>query len=371
VTDLHDAFEFDVPTAAVRNPVDAAGTADHLIEAIRPTRTIPTRVRALVRIPDHFPAARPSPTIVPVMAHPVFKRPMYEPLRDASADLMIPNLHLIPDDTVSILETNRPFIESYMLGLNHEMGRELLWREFLTDQRGSYFRQFWDVLDTVRPDDVTERDWAEQLLDLQPLHEWTRSSPIGSHPNRDLPTGDDGRVVLLVRGQLLKRYPRAVIFAQRARWGPDPDTGRTVRLLDDAAEAVLDPAFSATIDPDVRLIGFDLTTDVVRGSADPDKDDPGWFFVIQERPGETRFGMDLPTDDTLGPVTAWDDLSWGHVATTPGRPLELEPPPPTAIGDEPDASVAWGTDSASMAYILYQSPVMVALHAADMLPPLS
>ena len=31
-----------------------------------------------------------------------------------------------------------------MVGLNHEFARKLLWREYPTDQRGSYFRQFWD-----------------------------------------------------------------------------------------------------------------------------------------------------------------------------------------------------------------------------------
>ena len=49
-----------------------------------------------------------------------------------------------------------------MVGLNHEFARELLWREYPTDQRGSYFRQFWDVrgvLDTERlsPDAVQEK----------------------------------------------------------------------------------------------------------------------------------------------------------------------------------------------------------------------
>ena len=31
------------------------------------------------------------------------------------------------------------------LGVNVEFGSELLWREYPTDQRGSSFRQFWDV----------------------------------------------------------------------------------------------------------------------------------------------------------------------------------------------------------------------------------
>ena len=38
-----------------------------------------------------------------------------------------------------------------MVGLNHEFARELLWREFPTDQRGSYFRQFWDPSEVHQP----------------------------------------------------------------------------------------------------------------------------------------------------------------------------------------------------------------------------
>jgi hypothetical protein len=83
--------------------------------------------------------------LVPAMAYPDFEDPMYEKLRDISSELLIPNLNLIPPNTISLLVTNPPFIESYMVGLNHEFGKELLWREYPTDKRGSYFRQFWDV----------------------------------------------------------------------------------------------------------------------------------------------------------------------------------------------------------------------------------
>jgi hypothetical protein len=34
----------------------------------------------------------------------------------------------------------------------------------------------------------------------------------------------------------------------------------------------------------------------------------------------------------------------------------------------PDSQFKWGRNGADMAYILYQVPVMVAFHAADMLP---
>ena len=57
----------------------------------------------------------------------------------------MPGLEHVPADTVQLLRDERRFIEAYMVGLNSEMGRELLWRGYPTDQRGTYFRQFWDA----------------------------------------------------------------------------------------------------------------------------------------------------------------------------------------------------------------------------------
>ena len=79
------------------------------------------------------------------MAYPVIDLPMFRPLADMSPDLFCPNVNLVPPNSITLLETNPRFIESYLVGLNHEMARELLWREYPTDQRGSVFRQFWDV----------------------------------------------------------------------------------------------------------------------------------------------------------------------------------------------------------------------------------
>lgn len=41
------------------------------------------------------------------------------------------------------LGNSQEFIESYMAGLNHEFARELIWREYPTDQRRRYFEQYW------------------------------------------------------------------------------------------------------------------------------------------------------------------------------------------------------------------------------------
>ena len=70
---------------------------------------------------------------------------MYDGLRDLAPQLLLPGVDHIPPDTVALLETTPRLIEAYMVGLNHELSRELLWREYPTDLRGSPFRQFWDV----------------------------------------------------------------------------------------------------------------------------------------------------------------------------------------------------------------------------------
>ena len=80
----------------------------------------------------------------PILAAPEFPQAMYSYLRDVAGDWFVPGLENVLDDTVTLLEANSGAIEAYMVGLSHEMGRELLWREFPTDQRGTYFKQFWD-----------------------------------------------------------------------------------------------------------------------------------------------------------------------------------------------------------------------------------
>ena len=97
------------------------------------------------------------------------------------------------------------------------MARELLWREYPTDLRGSYFRQFWEVKGVSNPD--TPGD-AEQLKDITKIHTWPEASPLGAHKppppaDADVEPGEK-QLVLVIRGELLKRYPNTVIYAQKA-----------------------------------------------------------------------------------------------------------------------------------------------------------
>lgn len=362
------------PAAPDPVPLDIAAAAVTLTTAINPKVVLPARLKGTLHIPPTYGTLQPVETVATIMAHPSFKDPMYKPLRDLSPDLLVPNLNLIPNNTICLMESNGRFIESYMVGVNHEMGRELLWREYPTDQRGSYFRQFWDVADTLnRNAGSSPAEREEGARDIKPIHEWERTSALGTHDNRDLPTGaepDDARLVLVVRGELLKKYPTTLVYAQKARWGTDSETGLFVRLLDESnpAQNVLGPMFKAEVSPDIHFFGFNLTQSQARGSRNSNED-PGWFLVLQERPGEPRFAMDVSDQADPAAITKWRELTWNHLGDPDSlHAVDLDVAPATDIpSGSADSRVQWGSNAADMAYILFQNPVMVAFHAADML----
>ena len=115
------------------------------------------------------------------MAAPTFPQPMYAPLRDLSTDYILPGADQVPPNSVALLQANHAFIEAYMVGLNHEMARQLLWAGYPTDCMGTYFRQFWDVSEYVpQPSDPTDpAALAELLKDIPPITTWPLSGPLG------------------------------------------------------------------------------------------------------------------------------------------------------------------------------------------------
>ena len=151
------------------------------------------------------------------MAYPEIDMPMYEPLVDLSAELFLPNINLIEQNSITLLETNQRFIEAYMVGLNHEFARELLWREYPTDQRGSYFRQFWDVAQLPRRATAGRRGSCRRsCATSRRCTAGRRASKLGDHDHREQPGENEEELVLVIRGELLKKYPNAVIYAHRA-----------------------------------------------------------------------------------------------------------------------------------------------------------
>lgn len=385
-----------------REKLDLTALNKAVLQKINPGITIPARTLTTIKIPAHI-RDNMVETFAPVMAYPEIDVPMYKPLADLSSELFLPNLNKIEQNSITLLENNQKFIESYMVGINHEMSRELLWREFPTDQRGTCFRQFWDVTGFL-PDQPPSGDSKEQLRDIPPIHKWSKTntsrlSPsdpnsvkkneLGSHNQRALTSGKT-QLVLVIRGELLKKYPTAVLFAQKAAWGKknnveDINEERVLIQLSEAEQnnppvsKLKTPLFEAKIDPDIYFFGFDLDDEEARGTRTPQNtnDDPGWFFVLKERPGEPRFGLDIDRSDR---IINWNNLSWEDIGTPDGKCITLsrsiafhtynnsidqenEP-----VEDDLQAKWNSNTNAAELAYMLYQIPVMVAIHASKMLP---
>ncbi|MFD7641961.1 hypothetical protein ACFV4P_15035 [Kitasatospora sp. NPDC059795] len=379
-----------VGQAPPRGQLGVAGTTDTVLNGLRSDTTVPRCLLGSVDVPDRL---RPfAENFIEAMAYPVIDLPMYQSLIDQSTDVFVPNLGLLPANSITLLANNRRFIESFMVGLNHEMAREMLWREYPTDQRGTPFRQFWDPRAVLSPPGETAEQRRERLYDIKPIHTWGPAALLGENDNRQQPGAtqkDD--LVLVVRGELLKKYPNTAVYAQRAAWPLDANgnpvtTGERIPApLPDEDHPTPDlvrlPLYEAKVEPDVYLLGFDLDAAEARGNP---PGDPGWFFVLKERPGEPRFGVDEP-EGPLPPVEVWNDLTWQHVDpdhlgfiefsdTThvplvpfDGSPDDLEKQQQRS---EDIALPLWYSrlSSADIAYILFQAPVMVAVHAQEMLP---
>jgi len=269
--------------------------------------------------------AGPDP-LQPLSAGPRFPQPMYAPLAELSPEWMLPGISKVPIDTAALLATNPRFVEAYMVGLNEGMARELLWREYPFGRQGTSFQTFWGA----------------SAPDIPPIATFAATAHLGGHEN----PATGGSLVLLVRAELFRRYPNALVSAVRAEWNG------SVRRLGTERKG---PIFRGEIGADVTFFGFDV--DDPQGSANPADKRPGWYFVIEEHAAEPRFGLE-PESSAGG--ASWNDLRWSDVAPEHGF---LNPAQPLPARE----AVAWGASAAAMAFILMRKPVRVALHGQALL----
>jgi len=130
-----------VPAGPILREADLPGVRNALLDDLDPRVTIPAALSARLTVAPWVSRATDDP-LEPIMAAPDFDRPMYEALREAEPQWLLSGAGSLPPDTVSLAESDERFIEAFMVGLNHEMARELLYHGYPTDQRGTYFRQF-------------------------------------------------------------------------------------------------------------------------------------------------------------------------------------------------------------------------------------
>ena len=294
---------------------------DLVLSQTQPRLALTALAHAVVSTGDNvLPPTAPgiAPTgVETVMAGPRFPQPMYEPLRDLSQELLLPGLEKVQADTVLGLRTNRRFVEAYMVGLNHEMGRELLWRGYPTDQRGTYFDHFWGLgAPNAAPRDIND------------LVTW-KSRSLGS--SAGAPTLAE-QFVMVLRSSLLGRYPSAAIYLTPAiHPGTPPDPRRLVP--DEKPEHETLPLFIGALQPDLAFFGFPVSTAAATGA----DGEPGFYVVIQEHPTEPRFGVDA-------------DFPHGSASHL-------------VIG----AGATAGRNAAEMAALTRRVPVRMAIHAARLI----
>ena len=170
----------------------------------------------------------PPPDRLPT---PYFPQPMYEVLRDLDPQFLLPGCDRVEPDSVIPLATDPGVVEAFMVGLNHEMARELLWREYPGDDRGTPFLVFWPRSGPVA---------GENTGQMPQLHKWEPNSQLGTH----LSIGAGSELVVLVRGELFARYPGTIVYLTRST---TPGTAGSERVL---------PAFRAPLTPDMTFFGF-------------------------------------------------------------------------------------------------------------------
>ncbi|MFH2065325.1 MAG: hypothetical protein ABIK15_09025 [Pseudomonadota bacterium] len=388
---------------------------------LEPAMTIVNRAKskAVVRaFPFANQTSAPTPdALATIKAAPDFPQPMYASLAVLSAEHVLPGLESIPQNTVALLETNTRFMEAFMCGLNHEFARELLWRGYPTDRRGSCFRQFWDVTDRLvseeEKNDAFEaymkkknlkpiEDWSDQdkrhifelyggrvidlsekdeeitegvneilhrlaieeyLKDIKPLHQWT-GKILGQNGNNN----GDSQLILLIRGDLLKKYPNTVIYAvdtyTSESGSPKPNLPEYWKEDDQENQAkdahysskhVKYPIFGGRLLPDIAFMGFDLNEDDAREK---------WYFVIEQRIGEPRFGLDVPENK---PFLGWDSLAWNHFGLGDGFDKYLNEVPLTGT-EQNQLSDQWCRSAATIADTTLQKSVRITIHGSQLLP---
>ena len=325
----------DSPPPAAAPALDLARANTALLNRLDPNITVAARLKDRLDIKVITGVPRRDELDV-VMACPQFNDPMWQALRQLDTQWLLPGLQLVPPDTATLVRTNPVFVAAHLIGLNHEIMRELLWREYPTDQRGTAFHRFWGRSGPL-PDDIG----AVHLF-----HDALKDTLL---------TGQTDEAVLLVRSELLRRYPGSIIYLSR---GTATNDGQ---LQLDATPTL--PTFRGDLPPDVTFVGFPVSPDDLRATTDP------WWFVIAQPLTEPRFGLDDGPPPSE-PLTA-NNLTWGLMSpdSKPDTPTAFALGTPPLLNGKTIDGVHWGDNAAVQARLTYQHPVQVAIRAADLMPP--
>jgi hypothetical protein len=285
-----------------------------MVTAVDPAKTLVARAAAQFVLPSAGDPLRPQ------IGAPVFTRPMSLAL---TSQQMLPGVDAVPDETATLLVTNPRFVEAYMVGLNDELRRELAWRQYPVVSSATFFANFWG-----------------SSPDIPAIASWPANASLGSNADTHA-----AQAVLLVRGELLRRFPNTVVTAVQAAGTPAQRQLGTTEIT---------PTFNGTIDPDMAFFGFPFTEATATAGL-------GYYFILSEHPSEPRFGLATTVAGPGSTLQDWNDLTWSQVTVVNNHVSVAKPPTATGPG------ATWGADAASLAYITYRQPMRIAFLATALL----
>jgi len=335
---LSSGVPITISKGLAAEPTDSNSLASTVVFAMLPSSGIFRRLADRVVLPGSLQGVGNPPTRI--MAGPQFPAPLALALVKEHLDYLLPGLGKFPDDSVTLLSTNSAWVEAFLAGANHEMNRELLWRDYPTDRRGTPFRHFWP-----RPDG---------MADIPPISRWPLTNNLGDSMNGQ---GIDWTsiLVLLVRGEILRRFPRTVAYAAPAK---------IVNLsvtLDDSLPWT-PPEFVMPLDATTTAFAYPLTEQRVRSNFA--QNNAGFYFVFSEPVTGPRFNFDVTSSK---PPLLWTDLPWDSVPQSRGfaiASVDVTPP----AGENGPGAARWNNDAADMGRIALARPYRVGYHADELLP---
>jgi hypothetical protein len=305
-----------------------------VLTGLEARKTVRDRTFERIRGGSALAAASVSPMKVqPLQWSPELPQPLVTRLAEQAPHLLLPGIADLPDAAVLLVEPNPAFIASFLVGANHEMTRELLWRGLDTDLRATIFRQFWDVRGgSYRHQTASEQ---EAHKDIAPIHTWSAAAPLQTQ----LRSQNSPRSIILIRSEFVRRFPEARYALVEGRILGRQRTPGTNTVL---------PLFRGQLTEDIAYFAFTIAPEVARSN-------PGWYFMIEQPMPDTQFGLDQFTDK---PLQSWADLAWNHFKNSPylnTADFLIQPPASTL-------PLTWGKNAAHTAAITLQKPVRLFIH---------
>lgn len=215
---------------------------------------------------------------------------------------LLPGLSELPNNKSILLKVNRKFLEAFMLGANHEMIRELIWREFPIWRRATVFNYFWGSS-------------ASNMSDIKDITEW--QGRLGE--NRANTDAAQENIIVAIKSDLFRRYPRINLYAVEydsnivagGNWSPVINTVK--QGADQTGTKLHKPLFTVNVMQDLIFIYYNLTKQYMDNAINGGL--KKFCFVVLENVSIPKFGLD---ECIRARKESLNDIAWGDFDLVPG-----------------------------------------------------